>query len=451
MSTRDLVSRPQYSPEAEQVVLGSVLSADNLIADVIQRISPDDFYEPRHATILQTMLDLSDNGRPVELASLITSLRDSASLDQVGGPAYVAEISRKASPANAIYYANVVAEKSAVRKMRNMHLKGLAATEDGSGRALDSIINEAQESLDALGHTGSGSEVVRLGSNLANTLDKIEELGKSGGGVTGVPTGFVDLDRDLTGLHPGQMIVVAARPGVGKTTLGLDIVRNAAINHQIPSLFFSLEMSKEEIDMKILSAECRIDLRRIRSGKVEPHEWERIGSKYPSIEAAPLFVDDTATNTMTQIRAKAKRIQQRHGLGLIVIDYMQLMRGEGRAESRQNEVSEMSRQIKLMAKELKVPVIAMSQLNRQSESRGGEGGGRPRTSDLRESGAIEQDADAILLIHREEVNNPDTPRVGECDVIIGKNRLGPQGVTVILGSQLQYCRFVDHARDVPAA
>lgn len=847
MSTRDLTSQPPYSQEAEQAILGSVLVANNLIGDVAAIISPDDFYEPRHATVMETILRLDDQGKPVELASLITELRHTGTLAQVGGPQYISHISRQASLGNALYYADVIAEKSGKRKLQNLFISGLKNAEEGSGLDLETLVGEAQNQLDAISDKAVTSDVVRVGETLDETLDTIDKLKDHDGTVTGVPTGFVDLDRVTSGLHPGQMITVAARPGHGKalaldtplptpdgwttmgevavgdhlidrtgrptrvtavtdvmtdrpcyevtfsdgerivadgshqwltetrasrrsndageqvvtteeiaqtlrvgsdnrlnhsiklpaavhgehkdlliqpytlgawlgdghshgcritsetpeipmyieaegyevrphrgllysillpeptaaaperhcvvcgtaftnrsihvqtcgrvcggasalpgagnrplvgcpdcgqpysggrlcqtcrldhgtftgllrklnvygnkhipaeylrasveqrrallaglldtdgtvvksgggieisltnkrlvddvyelcvslgyrvnraskrvqgrteassvcyslrfttqdqvfrltrkqiahkqhrpgryiatrryirnvtpvapvpvrcvqvdnpehmylaghsmvpthnSTLGTDFVRSAAIKHGIPSLLFSLEMSKTEIDMKLFSAEARVELQRIRTGNLSESDWEKLAAATPRISEAPLFIDDTASNTMSQIKSKARRIKQRYGLGLIVIDYIQLMRGEGRSENRQTEVSEISRSIKLMAKELGLPVVAMAQLNRGPETRGGDG--KPRVSDLRESGAIEQDSDSVFLIHREEVNDPETTRVGEADIFIGKQRSGPQGVTVVLGFQGHLARFVDHASE----
>jgi replicative DNA helicase len=442
MPAMDLAKQPPFSQEAEQVVIGSMLAAPNLIPDVSNTMTSEDLYEPRHATIMDTMTFLSDEGHPVEPGSVIQYLQHNGELEKVGGREYIVRLYREASPANALYYANIVSEKSTVRKIMALHIQGLNAAQDGSGVDLKTLVSETQAALDSIAEERVASEVVRVGHTLEGTYDKIEELAKSQGGVTGVPTGFYELDRLTYGLHPGQMIVVAARPGVGKSTLGMDFVRSAAIKHNIPTLMCSLEMSVDEINMRLLSAECGVELSNIRKGTVTPTEWDRMSRKHQKIADAPLFLDDFAGNTMGQIRQKARRIKQRHGLGLIIIDYLQLMVAERPSGSRQQDVSDMSRSIKLLAKELGCPVIAMSQLNRGSEGRTDP---RPKVSDLRESGAIEQDADAIMLIHREDMYDPDTPRVGEADIIIGKQRSAPTG-TGVLGFQGGYSRFADLAR-----
>lgn len=444
MTAMDVATQPPRSAEAEQVVLGSMLAAPPLIGDVAGVISPDDFYEPRHATIMEHLQWLSDESQPVEVASLMQRLRDQGDLDKVGGPEYIVRLYRQSSPQNAMYYANIIGEKSATRQIINMHMQGMRNAQDGNGINLQTLVQETHYALDQITDKRVSNDVVRAGHTIDATIDKVEELGKSSGGVTGVPTGFYDLDRMTHGLHAGQMIVIAARPAVGKSTLGLDFVRNAAIRHGVPSLLCSLEMSVDEINMRLLSAEAQVELGHIRSGKVTGEEWERIARKQQSIIDAPLFYDDTASNTMGQIRQKAKRIKQKHGLGLLVIDYLQLMQGDRRVDSRQQEVSEISRGIKLLAKELEIPVIAMSQLNRGSENRTDN---RPKVSDLRESGSIEQDADVVMLIHREDLYDPDSMRVGEADIIIGKQRSGPQG-TAVLGFQGGFSRFADMTREV---
>lgn len=439
MSASDLATKPPYSQEAEQVVLGSLLAAPTLMGDVAAVVTEDDFYEPRHATIMEHLRWLSDEGKPVEMAYLITRLREQGELDKVGGPEYIVRLRSSASVASAMYYSETIAEDSAKRRVMAIHLKGLTDAQHGNGLGVGEIVAEAQSALDTISEKRVNDEVVRAGHVLDATIDRIEELSKSDGGVTGLPTGFYELDRLTYGLHGGQMIVVAARPAVGKSTLGLDFARCAAIKHGVPAAIFSLEMSVEEVNMRLLSAEAMVELGHIRSGRMTDNDWERIARKQQAIMDAPLFVDATPGNTMGQIRQKARRIKQRHGLGLIVIDYMQLMQGDTRVDSRQQEVSEISRNIKLLAKELHVPIIAMSQLNRQSESRSDP---RPKMSDLRESGSIEQDADVIMLIHREELYDPETPRVGEADIIIAKQRSAP-AANAVLGFQGGFSRFAD--------
>lgn len=443
MTIMDLTSIPSHSLEAEQALLGSLIAVPTLIGDVSAILGPQDFYDAKHESIMETLLWMSNEGHPIEVPALITRLRDTGDLDRLGGADYIVRIARQASVQSATYYATTIAEKAAKRRIANIHMHGMRKASDGNGLSVADLVGETQNELDKIIEERGGNDVVRVSSAFDSTIDKIEELGKSKGGVTGLSTGFYELDRMTYGLHGGQMIVVAARPGVGKSTLGLDFLRAAAIKHQQPAVLFSLEMSVEEIEMRLISAQAGVELGHIRSGQVQDHEWERISRKREQIMDAPLFIDDTANNTMSQIRTKSRRLHARYGLKLIVIDYLQLMNPDKRTDSRQNDVAEMSRACKLLAKELKIPVVVMSQLNRGSEQRGD---GRPKVSDLRESGAIEQDSDVVMLIHREEISDPESPRVGEADIILGKQRSAPQGVCV-LGWQGAYSRFADMARD----
>lgn len=274
---------------------------------------------------------------------------------------------------------------------------------------------------------------------LEPTFDEIEALNSHSDVMTGVPTGFAELDELTNGLHAGQMIIIAARPAMGKSTLALDIARSAAIKNKLTTAFFSLEMSQMEIVMRLLSAEASVQLKRIRNGGMTNEDWDRLQRKLGAIEDAPLFIDDSPNLTMMEIRAKARRLKQRHDLKLVIIDYMQLMSSGRRVESRQLEVSEFSRQIKLLAKELEIPVIALSQLNRGPEMRQDR---KPMLSDLRESGSLEQDADIVLLLHREDAYDRDSPRVGEADMIVAKNRNGPTS-TIVTSFQGHLSRFVD--------
>jgi replicative DNA helicase len=277
---------------------------------------------------------------------------------------------------------------------------------------------------------------------MESALDEIEAIGSRGGEMVGVPTGFADFDELTNGLHPGQMIVVAARPAVGKSTLGLDFARSAAIKNNLATCIFSLEMSRTEITMRLLSAEARVALHHMRTGKLTDDDWTRLARRMGEVSNAPLFIDDSPNMSMMEIRAKCRRLKQRHDLKLVIIDYLQLMQSGKRVESRQQEVSEFSRALKLLAKELEVPVIAISQLNRGPEQRTDK---KPQMSDLRESGSIEQDADMVVLLHREELYERESPRAGEADFIVAKHRNGPTA-TITVAFQGHYSRFVDMAQ-----
>jgi replicative DNA helicase len=310
------------------------------------------------------------------------------------------------------------------------------------GADVDEVVDRAQAAVYDVTDKRTSEDYVRLEDVMQQALDEIEAIGARGDELSGVPTGFVDLDRLTNGLHPGQMIIIAARPAVGKSTLGLDICRAASIKNGQTSAIFSLEMSRSEITMRLLSAEARVPLHHMRTGKLTEEDWARLARRMGEVAEAPLFIDDSPNLTMMEIRAKARRLKQRHNLKLIVVDYLQLMSPHKRAESRQQEVSEMSRALKLLAKELEVPVIAISQLNRGAEQRTDK---KPQIADLRESGSLEQDADMVILLYREDIVEKESPRAGEADFIVAKHRNGPTA-TITVAFQGHYSRFVDMAR-----
>jgi replicative DNA helicase len=310
----------------------------------------------------------------------------------------------------------------------------------GDGDA-DDIVDAAQAEIYGVTDRRTSEDYQPLSAVMEGTLDEIEAIGNRGGEMVGVPTGFADFDELTNGLHPGQMIVLAARPAVGKSTLGLDIARSAAIKHGLGTCIFSLEMGRTEITMRLLSAEARVSLHHMRTGRLTDDDWTRLARRMGEVSNAPLFIDDSPNMSMMEIRAKCRRLKQRHDLKLVVIDYLQLMQSGKRVESRQQEVSEFSRALKLLAKELEVPVVAISQLNRASEQRTDK---KPQMSDLRESGSIEQDADMVVLLHREELYERESPRAGEADFIVAKHRNGPTA-TITVAFQGHYSRFVDMA------
>jgi replicative DNA helicase len=344
-----------------------------------------------------------------------------------------------------------VAEKAVLRRLVEAGTRivqlgyGGADSTNGPGSTsvaeIDEIVDRAQQEIYDVTEKRMSEDYVVLEELLQPTMDEIDEIANRGGLSIGVPTGFTDLDALTNGLHPGQMVIIAARPGVGKSTLALDIARNASVKHSQTSVIFSLEMSKSEITMRLLSAEAGVKLAQMRSGRMQDSDWQKIVRRMSEISDAPLFIDDSPNMTMMEIRAKARRLKQRHDLKLIVLDYLQLMTSGKKVESRQQEVSEFSRQMKLLAKELEVPVIAISQLNRGPEQRTDK---RPMLSDLRESGSLEQDADMVILVHRPDVWESDDPRAGEADLIVAKHRNG-QTMTVTVAHQLHYSRFTDLA------
>lgn len=313
------------------------------------------------------------------------------------------------------------------------------------GQDVDKVVDYAQSQVFGVGRRDASTDYVELADTFEEVNDLLNEYEMHGGAASGVPTGFLDLDKTINGLHPGQMVIIAARPGVGKSTLAMDFMRSASVENDTPSALFSLEMSKMEIVLRLLSAEAEVKLTNMRSGKMDESEWTRLAQTMGKLEKAPIFIDDSPNLTMMEIRTKARQIKQKHGLGLIVVDYLQLMTSGRKVESRQQEVSEFSRQLKLLAKEVEVPLIAISQLNRGPESRTDK---KPQLADLRESGSLEQDADMVMLLYRPD-SQPgalDNAREGEADIILAKHRGGPVG-TIPIAEQLKYSRFANLATD----
>ncbi|GGJ87855.1 replicative DNA helicase [Pilimelia anulata] len=435
---------PPQDIAAEQCVLGGMLLSKDAIADVVEILKPNDFYRPHHATIFDAVLDLYGRGEPADAITVAAALADSGALARIGGAPYLHTlIAAVPTAANAAYYARIVGERAILRRLVEAGTKivQLGYGSAGGGRDVDDAVDLAQQAVYDVTERRVSEDFAVLADMLQPTLDEIEAVGAAGGVMTGVPTGFSDLDRLLNGLHSGQLIIVAGRPGLGKSTAAMDFARSASLKHNLASCIFSLEMSKVEIVMRLLSAEARVGLHTLRSGQLSDDDWTKLARRMGEISEAPLFVDDTPNMNLMEIRAKARRLKQRHDLKLIVVDYLQLMSSPKRVESRQQEVSELSRGLKLLAKEVECPVIAVSQLNRGPEQRTDK---RPQLSDLRESGSIEQDADVVILLHRDDYYDKESPRAGEADFIVAKHRNGPTD-SVTVAAQLHFSRFVDMA------
>lgn len=434
---------PPQDLDAEQSVLGGMLLSKDAIADVVEVLKGHDFYRPSHETIYQAILDLYAKGEPADPITVSAELTRRGEISKVGGAPYLHTLVQSVpTAANAEYYAEIVHERAVLRRLVAAGTKitqmGYAADGD-----VDEIVNSAQAEIYAVTEQRTSEDYLPLGDIMEGALDEIEAIGSRSGQMSGVPTGFTDLDSLTNGLHPGQMIVIAARPAMGKSTLALDFARACSIKANLPSVIFSLEMGRNEIAMRLLSAEARVALHHMRSGTMTDDDWTRLARRMPDVSAAPLYIDDSPNLSMMEIRAKCRRLKQRNDLSLVVIDYLQLMQAGGsrRPESRQQEVSDMSRNLKLLAKELEVPVIALSQLNRGPEQRTDK---KPMVSDLRESGSIEQDADMVILLHREDAYEKESPRAGEADLIVAKHRNGPTA-TITVAFQGHYSRFVDMA------
>ncbi|REH31034.1 replicative DNA helicase [Kutzneria buriramensis] len=424
-----------------------MLLSKDAIADVIDAVQIGDFYRPAHQTIFDCILGLYGRGEPADPVMVASELGRAGVLQRVGGAPYLHTlIAMVPTAANAGYYAAIVAEKAVLRRLIEAGTRIVQMGYQANHAEIDEVVDLAQAEVYSITERRTRADYQALDELLEPTLLELEAIASSGGGAIGIPTGFVDLDRLTNGLQPGQMITVAGRPGHGKSTLGLDVARSCSIKHGWTSVIFSLEMSKTEIVSRMLSAEAEIRMADMRSGSMTDEHWTRLARRITEISEAPLFIDDSPNLTMMEIRAKARRLKQRHDLRLVVVDYMQLMTSGKRVESRQQEVSEFSRNLKLLAKELEVPVIAISQLNRGPEQRVDK---RPMLSDLRESGSIEQDSDLVILVNRPDAYERDDPRAGEADLILAKHRGGPTA-TITVAHQLHYSRFADLASDYPS-
>jgi replicative DNA helicase len=436
---------PPQDVIAEQSVLGGMLLSKDAISDVVEILRERDFYRPAHELIYDAIIDLYGRGEPADPVTVASELTKRGDLVRAGGAPYLHTlISSVPTAANAGYYAKIIRERAIMRRLVEAGTKivQLGYTDEGE---VDDAVDQAQAEVYAVTERRQSEDYVQLSELLPAAYDEIEKI--SAGVVgEGVKTGFKDLDALTNGFHPGNMIVLAARPAVGKSTLGLDIARYASIHKRETSVIFSLEMSRSEITMRMLAAEARVPLNNIRSGQLGEEEWAKMARRMGEISDAPLFIDDSPNLSLMEIRAKARRLKQRHNLKLVVIDYLQLMTSGKKVENRQQEVSEFSRQLKLLAKELNVPVVAISQLNRSPEQRSDK---KPMLSDLRESGSIEQDADVVILLHREDLYDSQN-RSGEADLIVAKHRNGPTR-TITVSAQLHLARFTDMAANFAPA
>ncbi|HEY7796717.1 MAG TPA: replicative DNA helicase, partial [Microbacteriaceae bacterium] len=387
-------------------------------------------------------LSLFGKGEPTDVIAVTDELSKTGNLLKGGGADYLHSLaSYVPTAASASYYASIVAEKAVLRRLIEAGTRIAQSGYDSQGEVLE-LVNEAQSEIFKVASASSGDDFVALNTSIEDAIHEMEAAQNRGGELTGIATGFTELDQLTHGLHPGQLVILAARPAMGKSTLALDIARNAALVKGNSTIFFSLEMGRAEIAMRLLSAESAISLQSMRKGMLAEKDWSKIAATRGKINDAPLYIDDSPNMTLVEIRAKCRRLAQQTDLKMVVIDYLQLLTSGKKVESRQQEVSEFSRALKLLAKELGVPVIAISQLNRQTEQSKDK---KPELSHLRESGSLEQDADVVVLLHREGVFERDHPRAGEADLILAKQRNGPTG-TVVVAFQGQYSRFMNMQR-----
>lgn len=429
--------------DAEQCVLGAMLLSRDAITDAIDVLHGGEFYRPAHNIIYSALLAMYAKGEPADPITLAAHLQATGDAARCGGPVYLHDLVRAVpTAANVDYYAHIVRGHAVRRRLIDAGNR-IAQMGYTSGAETAELLDAAGHEFNAAITTRENGEAATIGEGFEQYMDQLEAL-QNHGRAKGVPTGFADLDSLTGGLHPGQMVIVAARPAIGKSTLGLDMARACAIKHQRPAAFFSLEMSRGEVMDRVMSAEARIGLHHLRhKGGMTDDDWARFARAVPRISSSPLTIDATPEQTVMGIKAACRRLQQRDGLDLVVIDYLQLLRSghTRRVENRQVEVAQMSRDIKLMAKELHVPVVVLAQLNRGPEQRQDK---KPLPSDLRESGSLEQDADVVILLHREDAYDKESPRSGEADLIVGKHRNGPTA-TITVAAQLHYSRFADMA------
>ncbi len=417
---------PPQSLDSERALLGALLLKPDVLHDVSDTIRSDSFYADKHKTIFEAMRELSDRGEPIDLLSLSEKLQARGELERVGGRAYIAELIEAApTPGNYAHYADLVARKYVMRALIDT-AHGITEAAYDEGRDTHEVLDEAEKSIYAIGNGVAAHKFVNIGDKLEDAWERIEALSKKEDGIRGVPTGLSGLDNLLSGLHPSDLIILAARPSVGKTSLALDIARNAAVRHGVSVGIFSLEMSSEQLVDRMLAAESYVDSWKIRTGAVRTEDdFGRIRDALETLSKAPIYIDDKPGNNILAMRAVARRLKRERGIGLIVVDYLQLMTpvGAKASDSLVQQVTEISRSLKGLARELNVPVLALSQLSRAVEQRGG----KPRLSDLRDSGSIEQDADVVMFIHREDRTNPDSDRQNIAEILVEKHRNGPTG------------------------
>ena len=429
MNEADLSSHklPPQNLEAEQSVLGGILIENYAINKVMEVLGADDFYRESHRKIYKALIDLSERDEPADSITLTNELRKNGHLDTVGGASYIASlIDSVPTAANIEYYVKIVKEKAILRKLIQTSTEIITQSYEDRGD-VESFLDEAERAIFDISENRVRPSFYPIKDVIKDSFKILERLYEKKELVTGIPSGFKELDRMTAGFQPSDLIIVAGRPSMGKTAFCLNVAQYAAIQKKIPIAIFSLEMSKEQLGIRMLCSEAHVEGTKLRSGFLTESDWPRLTIAAGNLSDALIYIDDTAALTILELRAKARRLKtEKGGLGMVIVDYLQLMKGRTRVESRQQEISEISRSLKALAKELNIPVIAVSQLSRKTEERTGN---RPQLSDLRESGAIEQDADLILFIYRDEVYNrsPENPNRGKAELIIGKQRNGPIG------------------------
>lgn len=430
---------PPQNIEAEQSILGGILLDNHAINSVLEILDTADFYSDAHKKIFSAIIEQSERSEPSDLITLSNLLRDRKQIDNIGGVAYLASlVDNVPSAAHVAYYCKIVKEKSILRRLIGASTEILTKSYESSSNVND-VLDDAENAIFQISENKIKPSFFPLKDLIKDSFKSIEQLYEKKALITGVPTGYDDLDQLTSGLQKSDLIIIAGRPSMGKTALAINIAQNASIKTGIPVAIYSLEMSREQLTLRMLASEARVDSQRLRKGFLGETDWPKLTTAAGTLSDAAIFIDDTPAISVLEMKAKARRLKAEKGLGLIVLDYLQLMRGRDASMPREQEISEISRSLKSLAKELNVPVVALSQLNRQVEARTDK---RPQMADLRESGAIEQDADVILFIYRDEVYNKseDSPEKGLAEIIIGKQRNGPTG-KVKLSFLKDYTRF----------
>lgn len=418
---------PPQSPDAEMSVLGAVLIHADAVARAVEVLIPDDFYQDAHRIIYEAAVALFNRAQPVDVVSVGEELRQKNLLDRVGGLPYLMELASSVpTAAHVDHYARLVRDSATLRRMIDTATRVVTESYKGEQSPRD-LLDWAQQELFQLSQPGQ-RDVVKLHDVLIETFNRLEQLYENKGKLVGVPTGFPDLDRITAGLQRSDLVIVAARPSMGKTMFCLNLARHVAVHEKVPVAVFSLEMSREQLAMRLLSAESELPAHRLRTGELDGEMWGQLSRALGHLSEAPIFIDDTPGLSALELRAKARQLKVQHKIGLVIVDYMQLMQGR-RAENRQQEISDISRSLKAMARELDVPVMALSQLSRAVESRTDK---RPMLSDLRESGAIEQDADIVAFLYREDYYSKDAENPDVTELIVAKQRNGPTGTIHLL-------------------
>jgi len=433
---------PPQNIEAEQAVLGAIFLQPSSITLTSELLIPEDFYRASHQKIYNAMLDLSDKGEPVDLVTITAALADVNLLEEVGGVSYLSDLANSVpTAANIEYYAKIVEEKSILRRLIRT---ATTIAQDGYSREdeVEALLGEAEKTIMEVAQRKNAGAFQNIKDVLVQTYDNIETLHDRVGDVTGIPTGFIELDKMTAGFQRNDLIIVAARPSVGKTAFALNIAQNVATKTDENVAIFSLEMGADQLVMRMLCAEGNIDAQRLRTGSLTPEDWGKLTMAMGSLSDSGIYIDDTPGIRVGDIRAKCRRLKQESGLGMVLIDYLQLIQGNGRTDNRQQEVSEISRTLKELARELKVPVIALSQLSRGVEQRQDK---RPMMSDIRESGSIEQDADIVAFLYRDDYYDKESENKNIIEIIIAKQRNGPVG-TVSLAFVKEYNKFVNLER-----